>query len=77
MKPYGNDIRHCEEGRETARISVRNLAFSRDFTCPDPSSGHLLPTMLFETASLIFFVKPTMTKYDEALPLVTIQKFEN
>jgi hypothetical protein len=60
-----------------ARISVRNLAFSRDFACPDPSSRNLLPTMLFATASLIFLVKPTMTTYDGNPLLATIQEFEN
>jgi hypothetical protein len=52
-----------------ARISVKDLAFSRDLVCPEPSSRNLLPTILFATASLIFFVNSTMTNYDE-LPLV-------
>jgi hypothetical protein len=60
-----------------ARISVKNLAFSRDLVCPEPSSRNLLLTMLFATASLIFFVNPTMTNYDELPPAAQFKSLRN
>lgn len=41
-----------------ARISVKNLACSRAFKCPDPWSRNLLPIILLATASLIFLEIP-------------------